>query len=154
MSIPKPVMGLGLAAAMALATPFIAGWEGFSKDPYKDIVGVQTVCYGETNVQMRRYTDAECKAMLQASVKVYANGVLTVNPQLANHPAQLAAATSLAYNIGLPKYKKSTVARKFSAGDFKGACEAIKMWKYAGGKVVKGLVNRRQAEYTLCMTYV
>lgn len=139
-------------ACAAILTPFVAGWEGKSNDPYADLTGVLTVCYGETRVEMRRYTDAECEEMLANALGDFAQGVLARNPNLKDRPHQLAAATSLAYNIGITAYRGSTAAKRFEAGDFKGACEAIKLWTKAGGKVVKGLVNRREAEYKLCMT--
>lgn len=150
----KPFIGASIGASLILATPFIAGWEGKRNDPYRDIGGVQTVCYGETRVKMKRYSDKECLEMLDKAVGEFAEKVVEINPILANRPIQLAAATSLAYNIGINAYRGSTVARRFNSGDTKGACEAFKMWRMVKGKVSKGLVNRRQAEYTLCMTYV
>lgn len=147
------IAGLG-ALALAVATPFIAEWEGKRNDPYRDIVGVQTVCYGETNVAMRRYTDAECLSMLNESVATYRDAVLRCTPSLTGHPIQLAAVTSLAYNIGPGAYCRSTVDRRFDAGDLRGGCNAILMWNRAGGRVVQGLTNRRNAEYELCVTYL
>lgn len=141
-------------AALLLSVPFIAQWEGKRNDPYRDIVGVQTVCYGETNVPMRRYTNDECLAMLNRSVAGYESAVLRCTPILADRPAQLAAATSLAYNIGTGAYCRSTAARKFNQGDFLGACQQFKRWNKAGGRVVPGLTNRRNAEYNLCVTYL
>jgi len=139
------------AAAAALMTPFVAGWEGKSNDPYQDIARVWTVCYGETRVAMRRYTDAECETMLADGLADFAAPVLKRNPELRGHDPQLAAAVSLAYNIGPSAYSGSTVARRFSAGDWRGACEAFLMWRYAGGREVKGLLNRRRAERTMCL---
>lgn len=147
----KQIAGGAIAAALAIATPFVAGWEGKRNDPYRDIVGLMTVCYGETKVEMRRYSDAECTAMLEKSLVGYVEPVLKRNPQLASHPYQLAAATSLAYNIGNANYARSTVAKRFDRGDYVGACNAMLMWNKAGGRVVKGLVNRRKAERELCL---
>ena len=140
-----------LGAAGALAIGIIAPWEGKSNDPYFDIVGVATVCYGETRVEMRSYTDAECEDMLADAVGEFAEGVLRRNPNLADHPHALAAATSLAYNVGLGAYSSSTAARRFDAGDIAGGCEAMTRYNRAGGRVVRGLVNRRNAEYELCV---
>lgn len=149
----KPVI-IGAVAALALSVPFIGSWEGKSNDPYRDIVGVETVCYGETRVDMRRYSDAECTAMLTSAVQGFQNEVLRCTPGLANKPEVLAAATSLAYNIGSRSYCRSTAAKRFNAGNIRGGCDAIKMWNKAGGKVVRGLVNRRNAEYNLCIRYL
>lgn len=140
----------GVAAAALLAT--LALWEGKSNDPYQDIVGVWTVCYGETRVNMRRYSDAECEDMLAEAAGEFSAGVLKRNPELRGRPYQLAAASSLAYNIGIGAYRGSTAAKRFSRRDWKGGCEALRWWNKAGGRVVRGLVNRRNAEYRLCMT--
>lgn len=150
----KGIIAASAGAALLLSVPFIASWEGKSNDPYRDIVGVQTVCYGETRVEMRRYSDAECLGMLQQAVKGFETQVLKCTPSLADRPYQLAAATSLAYNIGATAYCRSTVDRRFDQGRFKEGCEAFKLWNRAGGRVVKGLVNRRNAEYKLCVTYL
>jgi len=153
----KPTLAITAALGsigLLISVPFIASWEGLSTDPYRDIVGVQTVCYGETNVPMRRYTKEECDEMLKKSVSKYQDSVLACTPSLEGHPFQLAAATSLAYNIGPSAYCKSTAAKRFNAGDFKGGCEAMTWFTKAGGKTVQGLVNRRKSEYQLCVTYL
>jgi len=140
---------IGTAAAGLIAVT--AQWEGKRNDPYRDIVNVATVCYGETNVPMRRYSDDECKDMLAGSLAGYAEAVLKRNPELRGHDPQVIAATSLAYNIGPVAYSRSTVAKRFSAGDWRGACDAFLAWSFAGGKQVQGLLNRRRAERDICM---
>ncbi len=148
----KSLIALVGAGCAALLVPLVGTWEGKSNDPYLDLVGIPTVCYGETRVEMRRYTDAECEEMLAEGLADFARPVLDRNPELAGRPAQLAAATSLAYNIGPAAYRRSTVARRFSAGNWRGGCDAILMWNKAGGKVVRGLVRRREAERKLCLS--
>ena len=143
------VMGGGAAAIALIA--LVSQWEGKRNEPYADLIGKTTVCYGETNVQMRRYSDVECKEMLASSLVGYAEPVLKRNPELRGHPNQLVAATSLAYNVGATNYARSTVAKRFSAGNWKGACDAFLSWSYAGGRQVKGLLNRRQAERAICL---
>lgn len=129
----------------------VAQWEGKSNDPYKDLVGVWTVCYGETRVEMRPYSDAECDEMLAEGLADFAGPVLKRNPELKGHDPQLIAAVSLSYNIGNAAYDRSTVARRFSNGDWVGACNAFLMWNKAGGKVVEGLKRRREAERRICL---
>jgi lysozyme len=58
---------------------------------------------------------------------------------------------SVAFNIGVPRYCASTAAKRFNAGNYAGGCEALTWFKYAGGKVVKGLANRRAREYKVCV---
>lgn len=153
---PKPkgkakLVGTVGGAAALLLTATVALWEGKSNDPYKDIVGIWTVCYGETRVAMRAYSDAECEEMLAEGLVDFAEPVLKRNPELKDRPNQLAAAVSLSYNIGSSAYNRSTVARRFSAGDWQGACDAFLMWRKAGGRVVNGLVRRRQYERQMCL---
>lgn len=142
------LIGGGAAAALVA---LVAGWEGKSNDPYRDIVGVWTVCYGETQAPMRRYSDAECKAMLADRLADYAAPVLARNPELRGHDNQVIAASSLAYNIGPANYRRSSVARLFSAGRWREACDAFLRWNRAGGREVRGLTNRRRAERDVCL---
>jgi lysozyme len=133
---------LALAAAMAI----LPVWEGKSNAPYFDSVKVKTVCYGETRVEMRWYSDGECVAMLREGARGFQQGVLKVNPRISTDPLQWAAHTSLAYNIGLVAYRRSSVARLYAAGNERAACEAIGKYKFAGGKVWRGLELRRQGD--------
>lgn len=145
----KLVALVGTAAAGLIAV--VAQWEGKSNDPYADLIGKMTVCYGETNVQMRRYSDAECKDMLAGSLVDYATVVLNRNPELRGHDPQIVAASSLTYNIGGAAYARSTVAKRFSEGRWVSACHAMLAWNRAGGRVVQGLRNRREAERKICL---
>lgn len=146
----KLVALIGGSAAVGLLA-LVGTWEGKKNEPYRDIVGVWTVCYGETRVEMRRYTDDQCKDMLADGLADFAGPVLARNPELRGHDAQIVAASSLAYNIGPAAYRRSTVAKRFSAGNWRGACDAFLSWSFAGGRQVKGLLNRRKAERDICL---
>lgn len=139
------------AAAAAVLVPLVSGFEGKRNDPYADLIGKMTVCYGETRVEMRRYSDAECSDMLANGLVDFAGPVLARNPELKGKDPQLAAAISLSYNIGIANYRKSTVAKQFSAGRWRQACDAFLSWRFAGGREVAGLLRRRQAERSLCL---
>jgi lysozyme len=101
---------------------------------------------------MRRYSNAECDDMLAAGLADFAAPVLARNPELRGHPQQIAAATSLAYNIGVGAYRRSTVARRFTERRWREACDAFLKWNKAGGRPVAGLTRRRQAERAICLT--
>lgn len=146
----KLVALIGVAAA-AILVPMVARWEGKSNDPYRDIAGIYTVCYGETRVAMRRYSDAQCETMLSDGLGDFAKPVLRRNPELRYRPNQLAASVSLAYNIGDSAYARSSVARHFSAGQWRQGCDAFLSWNRAGGHVVNGLRLRREAERQICL---
>ncbi|MDR2075625.1 MAG: lysozyme [Desulfovibrio sp.] len=142
------------AAAILLAT--VPEYEGEVLTTYIDPVGIATVCYGDTDPTMAfpgaAYTREECLRSLERQLIAHAEPVLACTPGLEGHPHQLAAAVSLAYNIGPAAYCKSTVARRFNAGDWPGACSAFAMWTRAGGKVLPGLVRRRADERRICET--
>lgn len=61
---------------------------------------------------------------------------------------QLLALLSLRYNIG-PAFNKSTLLRKLNAGDYIGASTHFAEWRLSEGKIVQGLVNRRERERQL-----
>lgn len=155
---PKKSAAAALIAAMlVVATPFVGEWEGKRNIPYKDVVGVATVCYGETRVEMRKYTDAECEAMLQEGLKSFGLRVAQLSPGIDNSPYEWAAHTSFAYNVGVQAYANSSVRKLYNAGRRVEACRFLRNYKYAGGRVVTGLVFRREGrdtrvgEYELCL---
>lgn len=67
------------------------------------------------------------------------------------HQYEYDAAVRLAYNIGASAFCKSTVVRRWNAGDYAGGCDAFLLWNKAGGRVVQGLVNRREDERRQCL---
>lgn len=141
---------------LAVAVPLIAKWEGLRTTAYQDIVGVWTVCYGETKGVRPgdTYTKAECGEMLAQEVLAYRAGWRSyTTAETRSHrltAPREAAFTSLAYNAGVYAIGKSTATRRLNAGDIAGACTAIGWWNKAGGRVVRGLVNRRTEEVALC----
>lgn len=142
------------ASVIALSTPFIAKWEGLETDAYYDIVGVATVCYGETRgVKIGdSYTEEECLRMLEESVKDYYN---RLKPYMTNPDIPVGVQASLlelAYNVGVDKAGKSTMMKLANLGKYKEACNELKKWTKAGGKSVKGLLNRRiESKDKLCL---
>lgn len=141
-------------AAAALAVALVGGFEGLRTTAYRDVVGVPTICFGETRgVKMGdRHTKAECDAMLLKGLAEFEEGVLRCAPGLAGAPDErLVAHVSLAYNIGTGAYCKSTVARRLNAGDVRGSCDAFLMWDKAKGIRFPGLTRRREAERALCL---
>jgi lysozyme len=146
----------GLAAAVALATPMISEFEGRELQAYRDIVGVWTICDGETlNVQPGDVaTDAECDEKLRVRVNQFASGISTcLPPRLA--PETMAAFTSGAYNFGVGGFCGSSMSSRALAGDLHGACDALLKWDKGTVKgvfrAILGLTIRRKAERALCL---
>lgn len=142
----------GLAAALALAVPLIANWEGERRVGYLDIVRVPTYCFGGTGPEAvvgKRYTAAECRTQLAGDA--YDHAVPVARCLTRPVPQEVMAAfISLSFNIGPAGVCRSSAVRKANAGDLAGACRAISLYDRAGGRVVRGLQNRRAAERRLC----
>ena len=144
---------------LAVATPLVAKWEGKKNIAYLDTIAsppVWTVCYGETRgvKQGDRYSDAQCAAMLGAGLLTYRNGLhryFTPKTKASRlTPERDAAYVSLAYNAGIRGIGRSTATRRLNAGDIAGGCTALGWWNKAGGRVIRGLINRRVDETRLC----
>ena len=150
----KKKIAAGIVLASASLVSFVVGWEGNENATYVDIVGVNTVCGGITDPSIaipgKTYSDSECRAMNAKEIEEHGERALAcVNVALSQ--GEYEAYASLAYNIGTGGFCKSTLVRKLNAGDRPGACAEILRWNRAGGKVVRGLDNRRKAEHAQCM---
>jgi lysozyme len=150
------------AATMAVLVPLVAKWEGKRNAAYFDVVGVPTICFGHTRTVTAAdvgagtsKTDAECSALLRSELREYRDGVRGYfNAEALRSwlpPNRDAAFASTAYNVGISGIGKSTATRRLNAGNLAGACEALTWWNRAGGRVLRGLVNRRADEFALCM---
>lgn len=145
-------IGGAIGAAVLLATPLIASWEGKVNYGYRDIIGVPTYCYGGTGpnaVVGRHYTDQECATQLAQDVRAHALPLQRcVSP---NTPTPtFAALISLSFNIGPDGVCRSSIVRYINAGNIAEGCRRFDLYNRAGGRVVQGLVNRRAAERRLC----
>jgi lysozyme len=164
------------ACALALIKRFEGLHDGDKKtpnilEPEADPIGIYTVGWGyalfdkgkpvrdrETAYRIWRarwpggMTRIEADLLLTQVAQQVCDRIMRLLPGRTPTDAQLGAMVSLAYNIGVgeiggaPDFADSTVRRKYLAGDLVGAAEAFGSWKYAGGKVLQGLVNRREAE--------
>jgi lysozyme len=62
------------------------------------------------------------------------------------------ALVSISFNFGLGNLQRSTIRMKANRGDWEGAAGAFRMWTKGGGKVLPGLVKRREAEIALFLS--
>lgn len=137
----------------------IKEFEGFRSQAYRDPVGIWTIGYGTTGMAGvgispkagMSITQDDAERYLALTVEKFAAQIEDAITAPINEN-QFGAFVSLAYNIGPAAFKKSTALRKFNAGDIQGAADAILLWNKAGGKVLNGLVRRRNAERKLFLT--
>ena len=151
---------MDLAAAAALCRQF----EGLRLQPYACPAGVPTIGYGSTRYGDGRpvsLTDPAITAvqaeslLMQELVHGCAPSVARLCPPLfaaavANNDWRaFNAAVDFTYNLGAGRLQSSTLRRKLNAGDRVGAREQLLLWVRGGGRVLPGLVKRRQAEAAL-----
>lgn len=160
MAIPQKmkmrITSVFFSGALAIAAAMITGsdgLEGYAASPYRDVVGVLTVCYGHTGsdiVEGKTYTEPECRALLNQDLTHVAR---QIDPYITRPipVATRAALYSFTYNVGVSSFKNSTLLRRLNAGDTAGACNELRRWVYAGGRKWKGLENRREIERDVCM---
>jgi lysozyme len=126
--------------------------EGNVLTAYKDSVGIWTIGVGHTSaagapkvVQGLKITAAESDAILSRDLGTFewaVNDAVTI-PLNQN---EFDALVSLAFNIGAGAFAKSTLVKRLNAGNRKAAADQFLVWNKAGGRVLKGLVTRREAE--------
>ena len=136
----------------------IRKWEGCRLTAYRDSVGVLTIGYGLTSAagiirvtEGLAITQKQADDYLVAALAKYEDAVSKAISRTMTQ-AQFDAFVSLCYNIGPGAFAGSTAVKRFNAGDIAGAADAILMWNKAGGKVLKGLENRRADERAMFLT--
>ena len=89
------------------------------------------------------------RRLLKKGIRKYEDAVTTGVGDAPTTQNQFDAMVSLCYNIGAGNFRKSTVLREHRSANYSQAAKAFLMWNKAGGKVLNGLVARREAEKAL-----
>ena len=132
----------------------IGNAESCVREPYYCPDNVLKVGIGSTgNIQQKAYTDEEIAKRWVSDIKTaemcvnrYANGFHLPQPVFD-------AVTSITFNVGCTKMRTSTMYKHLNNGDYKAACNEFPRWSKAGGKVLNGLVIRREKEKALCLSF-
>lgn len=154
-------------------------FEGYRNRPYKCSAKIWTVGWGHAmyadqlklpNVRTQTYTGMirdeyplrpednrvwskeELVALFKADLVGFERSVLRLVPGVAGHQNRFDALVSLTYNIGAGNLQRSQIRMRANRGDWEGAAEAFMAWTKGGGKVLPGLVRRRQAEIALFLS--
>lgn len=145
----------GLAIALALIRRF----EGLYRGPYLCPAGVPTIGYGATYYEDGArvtlldpvITAAGAERLLLWHVaNVYLPAVVRLCPAIVHEPAgRVAALIDWTFNLGSGNLKASTLRRRVNAGLWGDVPGEIRKWNKAGGRVLRGLTIRREAEATL-----
>lgn len=137
---------MDLAALYVLIRKF----EGCHLMPYYCPAGVLTCGWGSTGADVfpgRAWTQEYADSRMLVDAQKFARGTLALCPSLEG--GQLCALSDFSYNLGLGRLKTSTLRRKANAGDWTAVPAELRKWVRGGGKVLRGLVLRREAEIAL-----
>jgi len=139
---------------MQEAIRLIKRFEGFSPVIYECPAGYPTIGYGHVVLPEEREKFAkgiskeEAELLLEEDLKRFQ---IALKPFIKTkvHDLMMQAILSFAYNVGIYAFRASTLRRLLNSGDYMGAAEQFLKWVYAGGRRLKGLILRRQAERLL-----
>ncbi len=144
-------------AAIDLAKRF----EGFHRVPKHDPMqrahpyicpaGYLTIGYGHLcQPDHPPITEAEAEAYLAQDLQTALRATLRFCPVLATEAeGRLAAIVDFTFNLGAGRLQTSTLRRRINQREWLGATQELRRWVYGGGRVLPGLVLRREAELRL-----
>jgi len=143
--------------AVQVAAILIRRFEGFRSKPYICPAGVASIGFGATRyengspVQLTDLPITRKRAeqlMLWSVQKVYLPAVMKMCPGVPD-AYKLAALIDFTFNLGAGRLRASTLRRRVNAQDWPAVASELRKWTRGGGKVLKGLVARREAEVAL-----
>jgi len=132
----------------------IKEFEGLRLEAYLCPAQVWTIGYGTTRGVKPGMviTEAKAEALLRDDVLSIERSVHQTLGRIELNDNQFSALVSLCYNCGMaPLRQGNTIRRTLEAGDYLGAADGFLLWRKAGGRVLEGLVRRRQRERNLFM---
>tara|TARA_R110000751_G_scaffold134950_1_gene237618 strand:- start:798 stop:1235 length:438 start_codon:yes stop_codon:yes gene_type:complete len=128
----------------------IKHFEGCKLEAYEDAVGVPTIAYGRIkDVKMGdSCMQAQAEAWLDEELHEY-EGYINDAVTVSLNQNQFDSLVSWVYNLGPSNLKSSTMLKVLNKEQYADVPEQIQRWNKAGGKVLKGLTKRRNAEALL-----
>jgi lysozyme len=155
-------------------------YEGFRNKPYLCPADIWTIGYGHVlyqeqirlpvvrtddkpNTLIRKkyplkpednrvWSKDEINELFRKDVATFERGVLRLVPGVVGRQGSFDALVSISFNFGLGNLQRSTIRMRANRGDWEGAADAFRAWTKGGGKVLPGLVKRREAEIALFLT--
>ena len=154
-------MTQGVIAVPQAAIDLAKRFEGFHRVPKFDIqrrahpyicpAGFWTIGYGHLcKPDHPPITQKEAERYLADDLQTALSATLRYCPVLATEPeGRLAAIVDFTFNLGAGRLQTSTLRRRVNQHDWKSVAQELRRWVYGGGKVLPGLVTRREAEVAL-----
>nr|WP_311527988.1 lysozyme [uncultured Ralstonia sp.] len=129
--------------------------EGLRLSTYLDAVGKPTIGYGHLIRPGETFngpiSQQQAEALLRKDLADTEQGIGKA-VRVSITQGQFDALASFVFNLGAGRLRSSTLLRKLNAGDYAGAANQFLLWDKAGGKPLKGLTKRRQAERKLFLS--
>ena len=144
-----------VSEAVEIAAAICRPFEGLRLRPYICPAGYPTIGYGtvykpggiKVTMDDPPITKETAEAWLLHELQhTYIAGVLKASPHLIAYPKILGALGDFAYNVGIPRYRASTLRRRIAEKNRDHAKTELMKWTRANGRVLPGLVRRREAE--------
>ena len=132
----------------------IKRFEGCRLTVYKCPANNWTIGYGHTGADVKQgliITQEQAEKLLKSDLTVHCNNVSKLVKVPLNQN-QFDALVSFEYNVGYGNFSRSTLLALLNQKKYKETSEEFKKWKCAGGKVLTGLVKRREAEKELFLS--
>lgn len=145
---------MNMTEAIAVATELGKHFEGFRSVPYLCPAGVPSIGFGATYYEDGTavtlgdppITRERAERLLAFHIlRVYMPATIKLCPNT-NTPGRLGALSDFALNVGTGRLRGSTLRRKILAGDWEAVPGELRKWTKGGGRVLRGLVLRREAE--------
>lgn len=135
---------------MEVLFSIIRRFEGLRLKAYYCPAGVLTCGYGTTGPDIKKdttWTKEQSEQRMESDALKFVAGTKKLCPSLIGN--NLEAISDFSYNLGLTRLAGSTLRRKLRAGDIECAKKELKKWVRGGGKILPGLVLRREVEASL-----
>ena len=150
-------MTLGVIAVPQAAIDLARRFEGFHRvakvdpgraQPYICPAGYWTIGYGHLcEPSHPPITEIEAAVYLAQDLQTALVATLRYCPVLATEPeGRLAAIVDFTFNLGAGRLQTSTLRRKVNQRDWIASAKELRRWVYSGGKILQGLVLRRETE--------
>ena len=136
--------------SMVISTPgieLLTHFEGLKLEAYQDSVGVWTIGYGHTKgvISGMKITESQAGNLLKTELIEYQNYINSM-VKVGLSQCEYDALVCWVYNLGPTNLSNSTLLTLLNQGVKLQIPKQIRRWNKAGGKVLKGLVRRREAE--------
>lgn len=121
--------------------------------PYVCPAGFWTIGYGHLcDPKHPPITESQAEDYLSRDLTTALAATLRYCPVLATAPEhRLAAVVDFTFNLGAGRLQTSTLRRRINQMDWSSTAQELRRWVYGGGKILPGLVIRREAEVALLL---